>query len=301
MNNNLKKEKKLFFSILVNLFITIVEIVGGILSNSMALISDAVHNLNDSISIVLSYIALKISKKSYNKLWTYGYKRVEILTAFVNSILLIVMVFFILYSTTKRIINKSDIHAELMLGVAIVGFLGNLISVILLHGEIKENINIRSAYLHLLGDTFSSIAVIIGAVIINMFGFLWVDILISISISIFILKEAYKILKQTFLILMQAVPSEINIEEIRNSLEKLDYVKNIHHVHIWNLNEREIHYECHVELVNDFNISKTDELTTKISKILLNNFGITHVTLQYEYNSCCDIRNLYNGCDTAYK
>jgi len=298
MFNSNKKERNLLLSILINLSITIAEIIGGILSNSLALISDAIHNLNDTLSIFFSYIALKISQKPYNKKWTFGYKRVEIITAFLNTIILIVIVFFISYSAFKRLFDKQEIHSELMLSIAILGLLGNLFSVVLLHKDSRDNLNIRSAYLHLLGDTISSVAVVVGAIFITLFRISLIDVLITFFISIIILKEAYKILKQTVLILMQTVPADIDIEEVKRTLESLENIKNVHHIHIWNLNDIETHFECHIELEKDYCISTTNELTQKISKILLNNFGIKHVTLQYEYSSNCDIKNVYNACDT---
>lgn len=301
MSNSNKKERNLLLSILINLSITIAEIIGGILSNSLALISDAIHNLNDTLSIFFSYIALKISQKPYNKKWTFGYKRIEIITAFLNTIILIVIVFFISYSAIKRLFDKQEIHSGLMLSIAILGLLGNLFSVVLLHKDSKDNLNIRSAYLHLLGDTISSIAVVIGAIFITLFRITWVDVLITFFIGIIILKEAYKILKQTILILMQTVPADIDIEEVKRSIESIENIKNVHHIHIWNLNDIETHFECHIELEKDYCISITNELTQKISKKLLNNFGIRHVTLQYEYNSNCNLKNVYNACDTNCK
>lgn len=284
-------ERNLILVTLLNLLITIAEFVGGFLSNSLALISDAVHNLGDTFAIVLAFIANRISKRSANENKTFGYKRVEILAALLNAVVLIVIIIFLFREAWVRFYNPEPIKGLIMFVVATIGLLANLLSVILLKSQSKGNINIRAAYLHLLGDTISSVAVIFGSALIYFFEIYWVDPLITVLIGIYILKETFSILKESLDILMQATPKSINPSTIKSELENIEGVDNIHHVHIWNLNDSQIHFECHAELTTDLQISKTAGIHSKIEKILKQNFKIGHITIQFGYN-CCDKKEL---------
>jgi cobalt-zinc-cadmium efflux system protein len=280
--------KNLIFATFLNFVITIVEIIGGILSNSLALLSDAIHNLGDTFAIMLAYIANRISGKDATKEKTFGYKRIEILAALLNSVILIVITIFLFIEAYHRIITPEPIKGKLMLIVALIGLVANYGAVWILKKDSHTNINIRAAYLHLLGDTISSVAVILAAILISYFEIFWVDPIITFIIGLYILKEAYSILKEALDILMQSTPVSINISEIVREIEKSDEVDNVHHVHSWKLDDKQIHFECHIDVNKDMLISETDLLHLEIEKILKNKFGISHVTLQFEYNCCSD-------------
>jgi cobalt-zinc-cadmium efflux system protein len=280
-----KLNKKLLLSMILNLTITIAEIIGGLLSNSLALLSDAVHNLSDTVSMILTYISIKIGNKKHTQKHTFGFKRIEILSALINaSVLWIISVFLIIHAY-ERFYNPEPINSKLMFIVAIIGLIANLISVLLLHSHSHESLNVKSAYLHLLGDTFSSVAVIIGSVIIYFYKITWVDPLITVIIVLYILKESWHIIKETLHILMQGAPANINISELQNELTKIKGIKNIHHTHIWMLSEKQIFLETHVK-VNDMLVSETENITEKIKKILFDKYNITHITVQYEKTGC---------------
>jgi cobalt-zinc-cadmium efflux system protein len=286
--------KNLLWATLLNVVITLAEIIGGLFSNSLALLSDAVHNLGDTIAIFLAYVANRISKLSANERKTFGYKRIEILAALFNAVTLVVIIFFLFREAWIRFKEPEPVKGWIMFIVAIVGLLANLFAVLLLKNDSQKNINIKAAYLHLLGDTISSVAVIIGSVLIIWFGIAWVDPLITILIGLYILKETYTILREAIDILMQATPRNMDLPAIQHSLEEIEGIDNIHHVHIWNLNDSQIHFECHADVSTDLKISETGPILNQIEKLLKNNFGISHVTIQFEHY-CCEEKELIHN------
>ena len=281
-------EKNLLAAVVLNFTITIAEIIGGIISNSLALLSDAIHNLGDGLAVLLAYIAHRISKRGSNQRKTFGYKRIEILAAFVNSIVLVAICIFLIWEAVERFQHPAPIKGVIMFSVAAVGLLANLIAVILLQSDSKKNINIRAAYLHLLGDTFSSIVVIIGGIMIWRFEIYWIDPLITILISLYIGKETYLLLRDSFNILMQSSPGELDLDEIKKEVEKMEGVRNIHHVHAWSLNDEQVYFEGHIDLEEDMPVSQTDVLKTRIRTLLHHRFQINHTTLEVEFGCCAD-------------
>jgi len=282
-----KAGKNLIAVVILNFSITIAEVIGGLLSNSLALLSDALHNLGDGFAVLIAFIANRISKKESNKQKTFGYKRVEILAAFINSVFLVAICIFLVYESIQRFLHPEPIKGMVMFIVAGIGLFANLVAVLLLRPDSTRNINIKSAYLHLLADTFSSIVVIIGGILIYFFSILWIDPLITILISLYIMKETYKLLKESANILMQSTPQNLDLDRIKKEIELFPEVQNVHHIHAWNLTENELHFEGHIDLVRDLKVSSTDKIRQKIEKLLSDKYHITHVTLQIEFG-CCD-------------
>lgn len=279
-------EKNLLATVILNFTITIAEVIGGILSNSLALLSDALHNLGDGLAILLAYIAHRVSKRESNYSKTFGYKRIEILAAFLNALVLVAICIFLIYEAIERFRNPAPIKGLIMFSVAGIGLLANLVAVILLHSDSSKNLNIRAAYLHLIGDTLSSVVVIIGGILIWKFNINWVDPLITLLISLYILRETFLLLRDSSNILMQATPKDINLDEIKKMVEGMDGVDNLHHVHVWSMNDRQIHFEGHVDLTRDMSTSQAGELNRKISRLLHDRFEIEHTTLQMEFGCC---------------
>jgi cobalt-zinc-cadmium efflux system protein len=286
-------ERNLLFSVLLNLLITIVEAFGGFFSNSLALLSDALHNLGDTSAIFIAYLANLISKKDRTDKKTFGYKRIEILAALFNAIILVVIIFYLFTEAWLRIRNPQPVKSVVMFIVAVIGFLGNLFSVLLLKKHALKSINIRAAYLHLIGDTVSSVMVIVTAALIYFLNIYWIDPLVTFLLGIYLLWETYRILKVAVDILMQATPQGLDLGLVKKSLENIPAIDNIHHVHAWNLSDADIHFECHVDLKTDIRISETEAIKHAIHEILSEKFHISHVTIQYEYNSCED-KNMIN-------
>jgi cobalt-zinc-cadmium efflux system protein len=284
-------QRNLLLSAILNLGITVAEVAGGLISNSLALISDALHNLGDTSAIIIAFFANRISKKDYSDKKTFGYKRIEILAALLNAVILLVIIVYLFIEAFHRLKNPEPIRGMIMFVVAVTGFAGNLVSVLLLRRDSVKNINIKAAYIHLLGDTISSVLVILSAVLIYFFRLFWIDPLVTILLGIYLLKETWEILRQAIGILMQETPQGLDLAAIKKELESLPEIENIHHVHAWNLTDREIHFECHVDLKEDIKVSDTGSVNEKIRAILSNRFGIAHVTVQHEYN-CCGDKNL---------
>lgn len=283
-------EQKLFWVILLNFGITLAEIVGGLISGSLSLISDALHNFSDAIAVIISYIAIKLGQRENSLKHTFGLKRAEILSALLNSSLLVGISIFLFYEAINRFYNPEQIAGQMMLIVAIVGLLGNLLSLYFLEAGAHENMNIKSAYLHMLSDAISSVAVILGAIGIIYFEIYWIDPLLTIAIGAYVLYESFKILKKSVHILMEGAPVDISIEEIKEVVESIDGLKNVHHIHIWSVGEKDIFFEAHAEL-EDMMLSSAGQVRKRVENKLLE-FGINHVTLQIEVDECEEKRIL---------
>jgi len=282
---------RLLFSIFVNALITIVQIAGGILSNSLALISDAIHNLSDTLALVLAWIANKVSKRKPDSRRTFGYQRFEILSAFVNASALTGVSIYLIYTAIVRLLHPQQITAGLMFYIAMFGLIGNLLSMLFLHRDSKHNLNVKAAYLHLLGDTLSSVAVVIGAIVIHFTVLTWIDPALTLIISMVIIKQAYQILRESVDILMQSTPAHLDLEEIKSRIEKNTRVCNVHHVHCWQLQDGQVHFEAHIEASSDMPVSESGKLAGQIKDQLWEQFAISHTTLQIEYR-CCDDTDL---------
>lgn len=268
---------------MLNIGITAAQIVGGIISGSLALLSDALHNFTDVVSLVISYVAARLAKKKASTAKTFGYKRAEIIAAFINASTLVVIAIFLIFEATQRFVDVPVIDSGLVIWLSIVAIIGNGLSVWLLHKGHQQNMNMRSAYLHLLTDMLASIAVLIGGLLMKYFQIYWIDGLLTIAIALYLILISIKLLKKSFNVLMLFTPDDIQVEKIVEQVNAFNQVKLLHHVHIWQLNEDEIHLEAHLQLENDLNIADFEHLLVKIEHYLSENFGINHVTLQPEF------------------
>lgn len=277
--------KKIFWVTVLNATITITEIIGGLISGSLALLSDAMHNLSDTIAIALSYFANRIAKKPKDRKRTFGYNRAEIISAFINASVLIALSFLLIVEAFKRFNSSESINGNLMIVVAFIGLVSNLVSVFLLEKDSHESLNIKSSYLHLLGDTISSVGVLLGGIAIKFYNVIWVDPVVTIAISLYILLEAWHVIKKTVDILMQSAP-DLDYEQIKKDVESIEFVNNIHHVHAWLIDEKTIHFEAHLD-ISDRLLSEAQGITKKIKHLLVDHYGISHVTLQAEADEVC--------------
>lgn len=282
---------KIFFVVLLNVLITLSEFIGGIISGSLALLSDSIHNLSDVVAVALSYFAIKISKKKKNIKKTYGYKRAQIIVAFINASVLLVISVFLIFEAYKKFTNPVKVNSMLMIYIAGIGLLANLFATLLLLKDSHKNLNIKSSYLHLLSDTISSIGVVIGGIIIKIWAIYWVDPLVTVLISLYIIKQVWGIIKKSLNILMQS-SADLDYEAIKQDVESIESVINIHHVHTWLADEKTIYFEAHVE-VKDMKISDTTPIYKEISEIIKHKYGVSHITLQFECG-ICDNKNLFN-------
>ena len=276
---------RLFVTMMLNFLITVVEVIGGLLSGSLSLISDALHNFSDGIAIIISYIAIRLGKHPQTYKYTFGLKRAEILAAAFNAGTLIAICIYLFKESYERFVSPQYIEGRLMIVVAGIGLIANVVGTLLLKKGSKDNINIRSAYLHLFGDAVSSVAVIIGGICIQLFRVYWVDPVLTVLISVYILKKSAGIVKESINVLMMGAPESVSIENIQKELENISGIKNIHHVHVWRLGEHDIHFEAHID-VEDMSVSQTTSLCNIVEEKLKHNYGITHITLQFETDKC---------------
>lgn len=280
------KGRNLVISILLNIIITLAQVVVGLLSGSLSLLSDALHNFSDVISLIVSYIANRFSGKEASLQKTFGYKRAEILAAFVNAAALIVIAIILIKEAIIRFQHPQEIESGLVIWLSLVAILGNGFSVILLKKDSESNMNMKSAYLHLLTDMMASVAVLIGGLLMKFYQIYWVDSVLTFAIALYLIAMGFDLLKDSFRVLMLFTPDTIQIKEIVDDIQKIDGIKNVHHVHIWQLNEQEIHLEAHIDFKDDILISQFDVLLHQIEYMVHQNFDINHVNIQPEFGKC---------------
>lgn len=276
--------KNLGLAIMLNLFITLAQAIGGIISGSMALLSDAAHNFSDVLSLVISFFANKLAKRGATEKETFGLRRSEILAAFINSATLIVIAILILSEAIQRLINPVAISAGLVIYLAIAGILVNGISALFLRNDSQQNMNMRSAYLHLFTDMLTSVAVLLGGLAIKYLNWNRIDGVLSIIIAIYLIYMSLGILRSSLRIIMQFTPEGIDVNIIAADIEMIQGVKNIHHVHVWQINEHNLMFEAHIDMSEDIKISSFESILTDINSVLRKN-GITHSTIQPEFSA----------------
>lgn len=285
------KGKKLLLSILLNIIITLSQIVGGIISGSLSLISDALHNLSDVISLILSYVANRLTQKKYTSETTFGYKRAEIMAAFINAVILIGVALFLVKEAFERLYEPVVIDSMWVIVLAILGIAVNGGSVLLLRKEAKDNMNIQAASLHLFFDMITSVAVLLGGIAIYTMQVYWVDSVLSVLIAIYLVYSSIGLVVRTLKILMQFAPQNIDIKAIEEQVCQIESIANIHHVHLWQLNDKEIHLEAHIDFEEDLKLSEVCQYIRQVEELLRTQFSINHVTLQAEYG-CTDSKEL---------
>lgn len=276
--------KNLVFSILLNLIITVAQLVGGILSGSLALLSDALHNFSDVLSLLFSLIAHKLSRKKASINNTFGFKRAELIAAFINAATLVIVAFFLIYGAIERFFAPQSIEAGLVIWMALLGIVVNGLSAVLLQKDAEHNINMKSAYLHLLTDMMASIAVLVGGLLMKFYGWFWVDSVLTIAIALYLIVVGVKLLLESTKMLMLFTPEHIDIKELVREVHKINGVGKLHHIHVWHLNDEELHLEAHLDCSEDLKMSEFNEILHQIEKVLLEKFHINHINIQPEYN-----------------
>ena len=280
------KGKNLLFSIFLNIGITLAHVVGGLLSGSLALLSDALHNFSDVLSLLVSYIANILSKRDASLNHTFGYKRAEIVAAFVNASTLIVVAILLIIEAVKRFQNPESINSSLVIWLSLLAIVGNGLSVLLLKKDSEANLNMRSAYLHLLTDMMASVAVLAGGLLMKYYEIFWVDSVLTLAIAIYLIIVGYDLLKSATKVLMLFTPNDLALEDIAESICTISEIKNVHHIHVWQLNESQVHLEAHVDLHKDISISDFDKILEEIEELVYHKYGINHVNIQPEFGKC---------------
>ena len=277
-------QKRLLLTILLNIIITISQVIGGIISGSMALLSDAMHNFSDVISLVISYIANRLANEKEQTIdKTFGYKRAEIVAALINATILIVLSFVMIYEAFHRFNHPKIITGNWIIYLSILSIVLNILGVMILKSGAQNNLNIKSTYVNLLSDVFTSFIVLIGGLIIKYYHWYFIDPLLSLIIAGYLLYVSWDILKESMQIIMQFAPKDIDISEVEKAILGLPSVKNMHHVHLWRLNDNDLRLEAHIEFNKDIRLAEFDEICERIEKLLNKKFHINHTYIQPEW------------------
>jgi len=278
-------QHRLLVAISITGSMAIVELIGGILSNSLALIGDAAHMFTDTLALGLSLFALNLAKRPASQTRTYGYLRAEILAALTNGIVLILISAYISYEAYQRFIEPPQIQGGLMLVVAIIGLLANVIGLAILRPGGRQNLNVKGAFLHMWSDAVSSIGVIAAAVIILLTGWSFADPIITILIVVLILRGAVGLVVEASNILLETVPKHLNVSQVTSDVKKIKGVKDIHDIHLWTITSGVYALSCHL-LIEDRMVSSSAEIVEEVNQTLSQKFGIGHSTLQLECEEC---------------
>lgn len=279
-HSHTSNKKALFSAFILIAAFMIVEVIGGLLTNSLALLSDAGHMLSDAAALGLSFFAIKLGEKQASLEKTYGFKRFEIIAAALNGLTLIIIALFICYEAFGRFFDPPEIQSTGMLVISTIGLLVNILAAwILMRGDKDENLNVRSAFLHVLGDMLGSVGAIAAALLIMFFGWGIADPIASVIVAVLILISGYRVTKDSFHILMEGAPAQIEMNEVKQALGTIPLVKEVHDLHIWTITSGYPVLSCHITISDE---ATHDEILAQSQKILHDQFHIEHSTIQVE-------------------
>lgn len=294
----MENKLKLSIAIVLNMVIVVLQIIIGLYAHSMALITDAVHNFQDVVSLIIAYIAVLFMAKKPTEKMTFGYLRSEVMAGFINSAFLLGAVFLIIITSIERIFEPVEVESIYLIVMGGIAFVINAFSAWLLgfhhghdHDHRHEDLNIKAAYLHLLSDAGISLGVVVGGVVIYFYGINWIDPVISILFSLYILKETIPVIKKSYMILMESVPSGIKTEEVKNVILRNPKIVNVHDIHIWALSSKDIYLSAHIVFERKEDLKDFETVLTEIESSL-KKFGINHITIQPEVKGF--------RCETVY-
>ena len=276
-------------NLLIALFITgaimVAELIGGLLSNSLALLSDAGHMFMDVLALLLSFFALRFATRPATEKQTFGFYRLEILAALINGTALLILSMVIFYEAHQRFIEPREIKGIIMLGVAAIGLGANIASALVLRRGSHESLNVKGAFLHVIGDLLSSVGVILGGAIILLTGWKRIDSIISFAIGGIILIGAYKLVMESVNILLESTPKEVDLNEVIDEVKAIEGVRDLHHVHLWTITSGIYALSAHV-LIEDQMTSRSSQILGDINRFLRDRFNIDHTTIQFECEAC---------------
>lgn len=277
--------KRLMLSLTLTAAFVLVEVIAGVFGNSLALLTDAAHNFTDVIALGLSWYALKIAAKPANAGKTFGYHRVGILVALVNSTTLILIAVGIFYEAYHRFITPPEVDSVILISVGTLAFLINAVTAWLVKDGSDHDLNLRSAFLHLMGDVMSTLGAVIAGVIIYFTKWNWLDPFVSVLIGLFILWNAWSILRQSIHILLESTPENIDIKEMVEKLHTIDGVRSVHDLHVWSINENLRMLSAHI-VTDDISMRECSLIQQDINELLIHGYNIQHATLQIECEGC---------------
>jgi cobalt-zinc-cadmium efflux system protein len=277
--------KRLIFAIALTAITLVAEVIGGIWSNSLALLSDAGHVFLDLFALMLSLAAIKLAGQPPNEKHSFGWHRAEVLASLINGLTVFLMAIGILYEGSKRLLSPEEVQTTPMLVIAILGLVANLLAAKGLHSHSHDDLNVRSAFLHVLGDAAASVGVIAGAILMHYTGWYQADPLISIAIGLLILVGAGRVLREAIHILMEGVPRGMSVEQVADSIRGVEGVADVHHLNIWAVCSHIFALSAHVE-IQPRNDRERETLLHRIEHELSHKFHITHTTIQFDCSTC---------------
>ncbi|MGB5281361.1 MAG: cation diffusion facilitator family transporter, partial [Arenicellales bacterium] len=263
--------------------LTVAQVIGGVVSGSLSLIADALHNFSDASSLLIAYAARKIGRQPADQLRTFGYQRAEVIAALINLVVLVIVGLYLIYEAIWRFFDPQIITGWAVVIVASIALVIDLATAILTYSMSKDSVNIRAAFIHNVSDALSSVGVIIVGALILLFQWYWTDTLITLLIAGYVLYQATLLLPKTIHILMEGAPENININDVVHAMEAVEGVSNVHHVHLWQLDEHRNALEAHV-VIHDF--SETETIKQLLKSEIEKKFSISHSTLEFEVVHC---------------
>ena len=280
------RSRKLLFAFVLTTLMMVAEVIGGAWSGSLALIADAGHMMVDALALLLAFVGAWMATRPADARRSYGYGRMEVLIGFVNALSQFVLVGWIIYEAVTRLLHPGEILSGVMFVVAIIGLLVNLLVLRMLHGHAHDDVNLAGASLHVLGDLLGSVAAVLAALAIRWFGWLWADPVLSLLVGLLILNSAWRLLRMSAHILLEGVPDGMDSAAVEVSLRGADpSIRNVHHLHVWQLASGSRMATLHAELQEP---ADSAQALRAIKRMLLENFGIQHVTVQIDPGECLD-------------
>lgn len=276
-------DQRLLVAIVFNMLLTLAQVIGGILSGSLSLIADALHNFSDASSLLIAWVARKIGRQPADHFKTFGYKRAEVIAALINLVILVLVGFYLIYEAIWRLFAPQVIEGWTVVIVAGFALVIDVATAVLTYHMSKTSLNIRAAFLHNVSDALASVGVIIAGTVILLYGWYWSDTLLTLIIAAYVLYQAATLLPKTIHILMQGTPVDITITEVIQAMQQVSGVSDIHHVHIWQLDEHRNALEAHVVLTD---IDAMESIKTSLKEMLTHRFSISHSTLEFETIPC---------------
>jgi len=276
---------RLALSLILTLGFVFIEAVAGIIGNSLALLTDAAHNLTDVIALGLSWYAIRLTSQPANGRKTFGYHRVGILVALINSTTLVVISLGIFYEAWHRFVNPPEVQSGILIGVGAIAVIINLVTALLVHKGSEHDLNIRSAFVHLMGDVISTVGAVIAGIIIYFTGANWLDPFVSVLIGFLILYNAWGILRDSVDILLEATPRDVDTGKLVHDVMQVNGVLGVHDLHVWSISQNLRTMSAHI-LTNDVSISTGAEIQRQINEVVFHHYNIAHATLQLECVDC---------------
>lgn len=277
-------DKRLVAAVAVNLVLTVAQVVGGLFSGSLSLIADALHNLSDAASLGIALFARKIGRKPPDRFKTFGYKRAEVIAALINLTTLILIGLYLVYEALWRFVQPEEIHGWTVVIVAGIALLVDVVTACLTYAQSKHSMNIKAAFLHNVSDALASVGVIIAGTLILRYGWYWVDTLLTLVIAGYVLWQGFMLLPKSIHLLMEGTPEHLDLQEVITAMESVDGVINVHHVHIWQLDEHHNALEAHV-VSHITAAEEAAQLKRRLKDLLESRFAIGHSTLEFEHES----------------